>query len=360
MELVIRMINEQMVRAYFSISAKKAKMLYDNFSKLNITDCDIPFEEFIHDTVIRHVELNLVDFALQKRNIIPISKKDIRYLSPLKLGYPLIGVCTVAIEIDSHEFKLPEFIDFDDDDLVDKLAFNDFQKTLSEKGFYSKRESDIVEKDSVIIFDLNYTLNGKVLNSIENQEFDMENDTDIDASSLLNCKVGDRVIIDQQNELTTEVVIKTVYSKRVYDALNYDSQKIKALGYNSFAELENEYLQAKEREIYEQKLLEIIALKVLEVNDFVFSDELINHYQKIYGTSLQEIKMQYALDYLLSYLEGEDDGDLLFDEDVEQIKKELNVLNFEKRAKIYDEELLLRLAHYRLLMLLESRGIIAY
>ena len=40
--------------------------------------------------------------------------------------------------------------------------------------------------------------------------------------------------------------------------------------------------------------------------------------------------------------------------------KELNVLNFEKRAKIYDEELLLRLAHYRLLMLLESRGIIAY
>ena len=70
--------------------------------------------------------------------------------------------------------------------------------------------------------------------------------------------------------------------------------------------------------------------------------------------------MQYALDYLLSYLEGEDDGELLLDEDVEQIKKELNVLNFEKRAKIYDEELLLRLAHYRLLMLLERRGIIAY
>ena len=50
-----------------------------------------------------------------------------------------------------------------------------------------------------------------------------------------------------------------------------------------------------------------------------------------------------------------DDGKI-----VEQIKKELNVLNFEKRAKIYDEELLLRLAHYRLLMLLERRGIIAY
>ena len=130
MELSVKLINNQMCRAYFSLSIEEIDRLYDNIRLNNIASDNPLMELFIESTVYKYIEDNLLQAALIKKDIIAIASKEVRYLSPLKKGRPLIGVALFPKLQDPIKMNLPEYIEYDDEDFVKKYAENRFHKKL--------------------------------------------------------------------------------------------------------------------------------------------------------------------------------------------------------------------------------------
>lgn len=358
MELSIKTINNQMCKVYFYLSAEEIKKIYES----NRLQYDMSGDSFtkmlIEGMIYNYIEHNLLDNTLLEKDIIPISNKDIHYLLPLSFDKPLIGVATFPKLLDPINLKLPSYIEYDNDNEINKCAKKRFKNILKEKGFHLLEEIEIVNKNSVVEYDLEYTNDGKILDKIENQEFDMEIDKDLDPKLFIGKKIGDIIVLDS-DQLTSQAKIKGIYKKKLYDSDHYVKEDIEELGFDSFEEFEDVYIDAAEHEAYEDKIVDILTDELLKENDIEFSDELLSFYLKRNDYNVLKSKKQIMKDYFLKIMQIQGEESIDDEEELAVLFSEVETLVLNRTmTDEYEKTMTRRIENYRILNFLKDKCII--
>ena len=233
---------------------------------------------------------------------------------------------------------------------VDVLAI-DVYTTISEA-------IEIVNKNSVVEYDLEYTNDGKILDKIENQEFDMEIDKDLDPKLFIGKKIGDIIVLDS-DQLTSQAKIKGIYKKKLYDSDHYVKEDIEELGFDSFEEFEDVYIDAAEHEAYEDKIVDILTDELLKENDIEFSDELLSFYLKRNDYNVLKSKKQSMKDYFLKIMQIQGEENIGDEEELAVLFSEVETLVLNRTmTDEYEKTMTRRIENYKILNFLKDKCII--
>lgn len=139
---------------------------------------------------------------LKKHNIKGIGPLKFRYMSDLAYDKPLIGVCRFVKYDEAFDVDYPVSVNPNINLAIDKsnTELDDlFEYVLLSRGLYYEEASRVVNRNAKVDYELRYVSGDQVIEVIKNQHFDMLEDDDIDSSILIGAKIGDFVVLEDDN-----------------------------------------------------------------------------------------------------------------------------------------------------------------
>lgn len=299
-------INNQLCRVYYAFYDSEMGEMYnelvDSFEGVIGRKMESIFKMYLYE----YIENQLLEERLLLDNIICVSNKEIRHLIEYKKNKPFIGVAVFATLPIDKSFVLPNVIEEKDDVEFFNKANMMFKEIMLKKDFCYREKSNIIKEDSLVVYDLNCMKNGVLINTIENQEFNMASDDEFDSKLFLNCQIGDHIIVDQ-DEFINEAVIKDIYEKKPYNEENFDLTEIEKFDCSNFGEFRNKFIKAKVNDLRQQDIINKFIDSVIKNNkEYKLSKALIDFYKKMYEISYDECVRKIYTDYFLKIFSVKD------------------------------------------------------
>lgn len=206
---------------------------------------------------------------LKKHNIKGIGPLKFRYMSDLAYDKPLIGVCRFVKYDEAFDVDYPVRVNPNINLAIDKsnTELDDlFEYVLLSRGLYYEEASRVVNRNAKVDYELRYVSGDQVIEVIKNQHFDMLEDDDIDSSILIGAKIGDFVVLEDDN-VTIGAVIQNVTNRYPFNEEDYDEDIVnpilEKLRVNSFNQLKEafykEYYKKEARDLYFDDIINQMA-----------------------------------------------------------------------------------------------------
>ena len=308
---------------------KKSIQLTENLSKIYFTLDDDAFDLAISlygrgkpsEASKLHVAKILLEQMFHEKSMRIFQTQNIRLMNANVEKAPIMGVVTVCKINDKVKLALPDDIP---NSLVDSInnelskVKEMFDKVLIKLGLCRNESSQVVTDHSSITYDLHYTKDGVIINTIEKQLFDMDIDNDIDKNLFLNKQVGDIIILDK-NDINIEAEIKEIYNNIPYSEDFYDIEKINAYNFESFKEMEESFNSSYRLETTINKMYDYILDYVCNNTEYEFTEDILEFFKKNYPDA-NDIKRIIYEDLLKSIVVYETSYEQNFEELAEAYK----------------------------------------
>ena len=206
---------------------------------------------------------------LKKHGIKGVGPLKFRYMSDVAYDRPLIGVCRFIKYDDSFNVEYPVKVNPNINIAIDKSSkeLDDlFEFVLLNRGLYYEEASRVINRNAKVDYELRYVSGDQVIEVIKNQHFDMLEDDDIDSSILIGAKIGDFVVLEDDN-VTIGAVIQNVTNRYPFNEEDYDEDIVnpilEKLRVNSFGQLKeafyHEYYKKEARDLYFDDIINQMA-----------------------------------------------------------------------------------------------------
>lgn len=276
---------------------------------------------------------------------------NVKYFSQLQKGKPLLGSVTICVMPDAANIALPRAVPNDlIKELPSTLVDDILNKVALKNNMYDLEIVDKVDDESFIIYDLRYLKNNFVINTIEDQDYDMAiKDSDINPELLKNVKVGDVVILNQDEDFTIEAIIKSIHHRVPRELTDQDLSKIDCpFDVKTIVELRKiimDIIQFKYAlDSYSYFILEFTlqnssGIITEDVIDFFINNVMLIE-EEIDDELMDKIKREIALeciDAIINY--NYDYEDMVYDFSSEQIRQVSDISSLAVLMSEIDEEL---------------------
>lgn len=357
MEINIKSINDQMCRVHFAVKEDEVQDIYNRFchsiDEINFENEKDLFKIFASS----FIQDELLEMMLLRNNIVSLPLKEIRYFTDFKVGKMIMGVATFPKLPATLNLTLPKFVEYEDEENISSYVKERYKNALIENGMFNMIEINKVKKDSLIKYDINYLKDNVVINTLENQEFDMNYDDDVDPVLFLGAKKGDIIILDE-DEINTQAVIKSIYEKKPYAEEDFDSNKLKEYGFNSYNEFFETYDDYARAEIIAEKTVDIVIEHILQNSNLEFSDELLSFYMRMTNKDISECKKSITISYFSRIIDIQQDFKFE-EEDISYILEMINFLNLEKNYfEILSDDMSIKMDQYKIIKVLYNNGVL--
>lgn len=183
-----------------------------------------------------------IDELLYDKEIYPVGKKDIKFVTDIEKNELVMGVAKMAILIDIKSLPLPTnlSIAFAVDEIKTE-TINSFNMYLRSLDLVFKDDIISVDSDSTIIVTTEITIDDHVVHAPE-IEFDAINDLGYDINLFIGHKVNDKILIEEIKDEKSYAIIKRIYRETLYTEENNLEFRVKNnTKYRSFKELKDNY-----------------------------------------------------------------------------------------------------------------------
>ena len=358
MEISIKSINDQMCRVHFAVKEEEVQDIYNKFCH-SIDEINFEKEKELFKTfACAYIETELLEDALLKAGIVSLPMKDVRYLTDFKVGKMIIGVAIFPRLPAPLNLTLPRAIEYNDEEYISNYVKERFKKALIDNGMYEIDEINKVKKDSLVKYNINYLKDNVVINTLEDQEFDMNVDDDFDSNIFLGAKKGDIILLDE-DEITTRAVIKNIYEKRPYGKKDFSEENLKEFGFVSYDLFYETYDDFARSEIIAEKIIEQLCDSIIQKSDIVFSDELLSFYVKKTNKDILTCKRNIIIEYLSRVIDIQEQYQI-DEDDLTYLLEMINLLNLDNNLlDVLSDDMNMKLEQYKIIKVLYEKGIIA-
>lgn len=310
-------VNEQFYQLYFSFSITEVEKMFEEvFDKYTyLPDSDEAIEE-----IKEKIDNEILEDEIEDLDLVVVGPRITKFMTTVKKGKPLMGITQMCVLPDDINISLPTFIpeELFKFDIDDETVENLIKEILIGNNLYSMEEVNIVDEDSVITYDLCYTNDDLLINKIENQEFDMQSDDELNPKLFINKKVGNEVVIDK-SEITTIAKITKIEKKVPYSLTDEVISKLKF----GSVKTKSGFVKKIKSILEFQKDIQIsvfyITEAILSSGQFKFSDVVINYFlkavnkveNKITESLKNNIRRMLIMEYLIKIVELKTDDDFL-------------------------------------------------
>lgn len=314
MEVLTRIIDNNLCIAHFSLTYKEAMHIYQEAEENNDGDTNDVEESFL-----MKIEKEYLNEILLDRNLISIGEKEIRIISDLKNGQPFIGVARFIVLPEVINLALPMTLPLslkkEYTNKVNNLK-EEFVMRLYDNGYSTFSECDQIEKDCVVTYDLRFLIDGKIVSEYSDQTLEMYKNNEIDLEKFIGAKVNDAVIVSNVDGVITDFLIKKIEKSMPYNETT-EIEKFLEIGYQNYLEMfesfSNSFCYITKVNLYIDYFVDFIY----QNSDIEFNNQIIEFYKKreffVYDKEYdlaqtkeereEIIKKSYIFDLLLKMVE---------------------------------------------------------
>lgn len=314
MQLFTRIFDKNLCIAHFSLNYKEAMHIYQETKEDFAGDLSLT-EEYLKD----FIDEQYLNDELVARNLICVGKKEIKFLSKLIKDKPFMGVARFLVIPETVNLALPLSLPLRIKKEVQQekeKAMSQFKIAMMENNYVDIVETDTVDCDCVVTYDLRFMIDGKVVSTYEDQLLAMYLDTDIDKSRFLGTKINDAVVVSDADGVITDFLIKKIEKKVPYDE-NTANDVYQALGFENYQDLVNRFTKSFYNQLKVNKYIDYCVDFVYENSNLEINQNVIDFYNRkeflIYSDLLNKkesktikeeiLKKCYIFDLLLKIVE---------------------------------------------------------
>jgi len=295
-------ISSQYHQLYIVFSEEEVDLIFNEVAEINdlMGRLSKVKREKLLDLVKEKIENEIVDEEIAKIDVVPIGFRKYRYLTIPKQGNRLLIIVQFCILPTDLQLKFPVKIPNGIFQVpYERQVIKDFtQQILLLNNQYDYQDVEEADSSSVVIYDLYYTKDDYIINVIKDQANFSEEYENIDEDSFINCRIGDEVVLDDENGLIVKAKVKEIKNKVMRRLSNEVVKDINFLGCKTVSEFRN-----KIRDVFTFSSTNIILLNYLA--DFIIKADYIKFDETVFthfeGEDLteHEIKRELVKEYII-------------------------------------------------------------
>lgn len=339
-------VSNQFHQIYFEISSVEMEHIYADVCEEN-GDLVNAHEEALLEAVKEKIEFEIIEDEIEDLDVYIVGPKMIKYLTKIEKGKSLIGIAQFCILPEDIDIELPTYIPNQFLNIV--IEEEDIEKTIRQillkQGYFQVIPSLVVTNDAEITYDLSYRKEDFLINTIQNQTFDMASkNLDIDKEKFLGKRMNDIILIDE-DEIRVEAKITKIEIKI---ATPITEKIVKDLHLYRTTTIEGFRKKIKEALEF-GKLLDIIVYYITEFimqnKQLVFDQYIMDFYQRFahkldIASNSDEyilgVQRMLIIEYLSSIIDMKKESEQI--EHINKVKEEQALIRLLDGEEAYFEE----------------------
>jgi hypothetical protein len=207
-------VSDQFHQVYFTFSAQEMNQIFvDVMATHNISEKEVKKQKkYLLELVMEKIEDGIIDEEISRLDVVPVYGRKFRYLTRISRNNPLLVICQFCILPPDLQLKFPTKIPKEifkvshAPDVVRGFV----RQILIQNGEYEYKIGEVAKKGSIVKYDIAYTREDYVISEIEGQEINLNDIEQPECALFLNAKVGDEIILDEDNSVTVIAKVKEI------------------------------------------------------------------------------------------------------------------------------------------------------
>jgi hypothetical protein len=348
-------VSSQYHQVYFVFSKNEINKIFDEVAEDNdlVGKKTQKAKAQLLEAVKEKIENEIVEEELIKLDVIPISFRKHRYLTPLARNRSLLLIAQFCVLPTDLQLKFPSKIPSGIFHVpYENEMIKDFTKQILLMNHqYDLRDANVATKKSLVKYDLYYTKDDFVINEIKDQINSSDDYDNPDEYSFINCKVGDTVILDEDDGIVVKAKVKEIKNRVVRRLSNEIVENLNFLGCKTVTEFRQKIKDIFSFSTTVVMLLNYLADFVLHNGGFEIDRVVIDHFVNKDLTE-NEIKRELVKEYIIwiiNYNYSDDNNVLYMDKIIEEYEFDKILFNSPHRVDRYQEFVRRRIFEVRVL-----------
>lgn len=278
-------VSNQFHQVYFTFSAQEMNQIFaDVMETHNISEKEAKKQKkYLQELVMEKIEEEIIDEEISRLDIVPIFGRKFRYLTRITRNNPLLVICQFCILPPDIQLKFPTKIPKE----IFKISHTPevvrgfVRQILLQNGEYEFKLGEVAKKGSVVKYDIAYTREDYVISEIEDQEINLNDIEQPECALFLNAKVGDEIILDEDNSVTVIAKVKEIRNLSIKRLTNKIVEKLNFLNTKTVSEFNQKITDILNFSATIIILLNYLAEFVLQTNNIEFDDYVLNFFLEL-------------------------------------------------------------------------------
>lgn len=278
-------VSNQFHQVYFTFSAQEMNQIFaDVMETHNISEKEAKKQKkYLQELVMEKIEEEIIDEEISRLDIVPIFGRKFRYLTRITRNNPLLVICQFCILPPDIQLKFPTKIPKE----IFKISHTPevvrgfVRQILLQNGEYEFKLGEVAKKGSVVKYDIAYTRENYVISEIEDQEINLNDIEQPECALFLNAKVGDEIILDEDNSVTVIAKVKEIRNLSIKRLTNKIVEKLNFLNTKTVSEFNQKITDILNFSATIIILLNYLAEFVLQTNNIEFDDYVLNFFLEL-------------------------------------------------------------------------------
>ncbi|MDD4000523.1 MAG: hypothetical protein PHX62_06495 [Bacilli bacterium] len=305
-------VSSQFYQVYFTFTPSEINQFYEEVMNVHgISEKEARKQQkYLEELVMEKIEEDVIEEELSRLEIVPICGRKFRYLTKLSRNHPLLVISQFCILPIDLQIKLPTKIPAE----IFKISYasdvlKDFtRQILIQNGEYEYKDAEVSKKGSIVKYDIAYVRDDFIISEIEDQEINLDDVEQPDRSLFLNRRVGETLILDEDDSVTVKATIKEIRALTVNRLTNKIVSELKFLNTKTVSEF-NEKIKA----IFNFSssvviLLNYLAEFVIQTGDIELDDYVLDFFlenanvpksKKALDEYIAQIKKEVIKEYII-------------------------------------------------------------
>jgi hypothetical protein len=305
-------VSSQFHQIYFTFTAMEMDEIFEEVITVHgISEKEAKKQKkYVEELVMEKIEEDLIEEEINGLEIVPICGKKFRYLTQVSRTNPLLVICQFCILPADIQIKLPTKIPNEIFQItyVPEIVKDFTRQILIQNGEYEYKEAEIAKRGSVVKYDIAYVREDFVISEIEDQEINLDDIEQPDRALFMNTKVGDSIILDEDNSVTVKATVKEIRNLVVKRLTNKVVSNLNFLNTKTVTEFNNKIADIFSFSSRMVILLNYLAEFVIQTGDIRFDDYVINFFldmdfapkgKKEQEQYISEVKRDLAKEYII-------------------------------------------------------------
>lgn len=345
-------VSPQYHQMYFTFTAGEMKEIFSEvISEHGLSDKAAKKQKkYIKELVMEKIEDDIIEDELSRIDVVPVCSRKFRYLTELSDSAPLLVICQFCILPADLQIRFPTKIAKEIFAIPhEEEILNDFinQILLSHNEFTYQNVTQ-ADKTSIVKYDLTYQKDDFVISEIPDQTIDLGDFTQEQRSLFQDCKIGDTIQLDEDDDIKTIAKVKEIQNKVMNPLSDEVVSNLGFLGLKTAAEFTDKIRKIFEFSTAVVILLNYLAGFVLQTGDITFDEYVIGHFmdgdyapkkKKDAETYINEIKKEVIKEYIVWVinLNYNDDETPYLDKVIEEYEFDKFLFNNPSRIDSYQD-----------------------
>jgi hypothetical protein len=348
-------VSNQYHQVYFVFSEEEISKIFDEVAEAKglVGEKGQKAKRDLLAAVKEKIENEIVEEELVKLDVVPISFRKYRYLTPLARNRGLLLIAQFCILPTDVQLKFPSKIPSG----IFKVPYEnqmvrDFTKQiLLMNNMYDYQEAEVANKNSFVKYDLYYTKDDYVINEIKDRTNSLDETGESDDMSFVNCRVGDEVVLDENDGIVVKAKVREIKNRVLRRLTNDVVESLNFLGCKTVSEFRQKIKDIFSFSTTVVMLLNYLADFVIHNGGIEIDQVVLDHFAQKDLTEY-EIKRELVKEYIIwiiNYNYPDDNNVLYMNKIIEEYEFDKILFNTPHRVDDYQDFIRRRVYEVRVL-----------